>query len=110
MTFMPRDVAEKIRAIGPVIDPPATAAVYAPLQEKEPYSGVKVTRDIKYGADARQALDLFVPESAGSGRPVFIFVHGGGYTGGLNRQPGGLFFDNIQLGAAKNGNGGGQPP
>src|SRR3972149_3667159 len=78
MTFMPRDIAEKIRTIGPVIDPPATAAVYAPLQEKEPYSGVKVTRDIKDGADARQALDLFVPESAGSGRPGFIYVDGGG--------------------------------
>ncbi len=103
MTFMPRDVAEKIRAIGPVIDPPATAAVYGPLQEKEPYSGVRVSRDIKYGPDPRQALDLFVPESAGSARPVFIFVHGGGYTGGSKREPGSPFYDNIMLWAAKNG-------
>lgn len=103
MTFMPRDVAEKIRAIGPVIDPPATAAVYAPLQEKEPYSGVKLTRDIKYGTDARQALDLFVPEAPGSARPVFIFIHGGGYTGGSKHEPGSPFYDNIMLWAARNG-------
>ena len=103
MSFMPRDVAEKIRAIGPVIDPPATAAVYAPLHQKEPYAGVKVTRDIKYGPDARQALDLFVPEGAGIGRPVFIFIHGGGYTGGHKREGSNFFYDNIMLWAAKNG-------
>ena len=103
MTFMPRDVAEKIRSIGPVIDPPATAAVYAPLHEKEPYSGVKVTRDIKYGPDARQALDLFVPEGAGISQPVFIFIHGGGYTGGHKREGNNFFYDNIMLWAAKHG-------
>ena len=100
---MPPDVAEKIRAIGAVIDPPATAAVYAPLHEKEPYAGVKVTRDVKYGPDARHVLDIFEPAQAGSPRPVLIYVHGGGYTGGHKREGDNFFFDNVMLWAVRNG-------
>jgi triacylglycerol lipase len=100
---MPRDIATKIRAIGTVIDPPATAAVYAPLHEKEPYAGVKVTRDVKYGPDPRHILDIFEPAQASGPRPVFIYVHGGGYTGGHKRDGDNFFFDNIMLWAARHG-------
>ena len=100
---MPADIAGKIRAIGPVIDPPATAAVYAPLHEKEPYAGVKVMRDLKYGPHARQALDVFEPAQAGGPRPVLIYVHGGGYTAGHKRDGSNFYFDNIMLWAARNG-------
>lgn len=100
---MPADIAAKIRAIGPVIDPPATAAVYAPLHPREPYTGVKVARDVKYGSDDRHALDVFTPADAGAPRPVFIFVHGGGYTGGHKREGDNFFYDNIMLWAACHG-------
>ncbi|MEX0590578.1 MAG: alpha/beta hydrolase, partial [Xanthobacteraceae bacterium] len=100
---MPADVAGKIRAIGAVIDPPATAAIYAPLHEREPYAGVKIVRDAKYGADERQALDVFTPEGASGPRPVFMFVHGGGYTAGHKREGDNFFYDNIMLWAARNG-------
>jgi triacylglycerol lipase len=103
MTFMPREIAEKLRSIGPVIDPPATAAIYAPLHEREPYRGVKVTRDVHYGPDPRQVLDAFEPEVSGGPRPVFIYVHGGGYVGGSKHEPGSPFYDNIMLWAARNG-------
>lgn len=100
---MPADIAAKIRAIGPVIDPPATAAVYAPLHPREPYAGVKVARDIRYGSDERHALDVFTPADAGAPRPVLIFVHGGGYTGGHKREGDNFFYDNIMLWAARHG-------
>jgi triacylglycerol lipase len=101
---MPPDIAEKIKAIGRVIDVPKSYALYTPLHETEPYAGVKVTRDIKYGPDARNALDIFVPESPSTGpRPVFIFVHGGGFVAGNKRTPGTPFYDNFMLFAAKNG-------
>ena len=100
---MPADIAKKIRAIGAVIDPPATAAVYAPLHAKEPYPGVKVMRDVKYGPDPRHVLDIFEPEQADGPRPVFIYVHGGGYTGGHKRDGDNFFFDNIMLWAERNG-------
>ena len=46
---MSEDLAWKLLEIGRVIDLPKTAALYAPMQEKEPYAGVKVERDVKYG-------------------------------------------------------------
>lgn len=101
--MMPADIARRIREIGRVIDPPATAAIYAPLHEKEPYAGVKVTRDLRYGTDDRHALDVFEPAQPGAPRPVFIFVHGGGYTGGHKREGDNFFYDNIMLWAARNG-------
>src|SRR3972149_5062381 len=101
---MPPDIAAKIKEIGRVIDPPKTAAIYAPLQQKEPYAGVKVAFDIKYGPDARNALDVFTPENATGPLPVFIFVHGGGFVAGNKRGPNNSpFYDNFMLWAAKNG-------
>jgi acetyl esterase/lipase len=100
---MPPELAAKVRAIGPVIDPPKTAAIYAPLQAKEPYQGVRVTRDLRYGPDPRHALDIFVPAQAISNAPVLIFVHGGAFVGGNKRGPGSPFYDNIMLAAARAG-------
>jgi acetyl esterase/lipase len=100
---MPADIAAKVRAIGPVIDPPATAAVYAPLHPREPYAGVKVTRDINYGGDERHALDVFTPEGTAAPRPVLIFIHGGGYTGGHKRDGDNFFYDNVMLWAVRHG-------
>jgi acetyl esterase/lipase len=100
---MPPELAAKIAAIGRVIDPPATAALYAPLHDREPYAGVKVTRDIAYAPAERQKLDVFEAEDDASARPVLIFVHGGGFTGGNKHTPGSPFYDNIPLWAARNG-------
>ena len=76
----------KIAAIGRVVDPPSTALLYAPLQAKPPYAGVKVTRDIAYGADARNILDLFQPADDSGKRPVLIFLAGGYNAGSLMLQ------------------------
>jgi acetyl esterase/lipase len=101
---MPADIAWKLVEIGPVIDPPRTAALYAPLQQKEPYQSVKVERDVKYGAAERNLLDVFMPEAASVARPVMIFVHGGGFIAGNKRGPNGSpFYDNIMLWAVTNG-------
>ena len=85
---MPEDIAWKLLEIGRVIDPLKTAAIYVPLQEKEPYSGVKIERDVKYGAADRNRLDIFMPETASSPRPVLIFVHGGAFVSGDKRGRG----------------------
>ena len=101
---MPAEIATKLQELGRVIDPPKTAALYAPLQEKEPYQGVKVERDIKYGPADRNLLDVFAPEANSAARPVLIFVHGGGFVAGNKRGPNGSpFYDNIMLWAVKNG-------
>ena len=101
---MPEDIAWKLIEIGRVVDPAKTAEIYAPLQQKEPYQGVKVERDVKYGAADRHMLDVFVPDTATSARPVLIFVHGGGFVSGNRRiASSNAFYDNIMLWAVKNG-------
>jgi triacylglycerol lipase len=102
-TPMPEDLAWKLLELGRVIDPPKTAALYAPLQAKEPYAGVKVERDVKYGPAERNLLDVFTPETGTAARPVLVFVHGGGFVAGNKRPPNSPFYDNVMLWAAKNG-------
>lgn len=100
---MPEEIAWKLLELGRVVDPPKTAALYAPLQQKEPYQGVKVERDVKYGPADRHQLDIFTPESTSSPLPVLIFVRGGAFVSGDKHLPGSPFYDNIMLWAAKNG-------
>ncbi len=100
---MPAEIFEKLQEIGRVVDPPKTAPLYAPLQEKEPYHGVKVDRDIKYGPADRNLLDVFTPEAGSSFRPILIYVHGGGFVAGNKRPAGSPFYDNVMLWAVKNG-------
>ena len=101
---MPSEIEWKLAELGAVINPPETAKLYVPLQEKEPYRDIKVARDIKYGPDDRNALDIFAPEPpTAAPRPVLIYVHGGGFVAGGRRAPGSPFYDNIMLFAARNG-------
>ena len=120
---VPPDIARQLRQIGPVVDPAGTAAVYRLLQPKAPYRGVTVTRDLSYGADARQIMDIFVPAAAVSvpapvapavtvappapppipvPRPVLIFASG---TGNKVEPPavGDAFYDNVMLWAVSSG-------
>src|SRR5947199_6596235 len=92
---MPEDLAGKLLELGRVIDPPKTAALYAPMQQKEPYQGVKVERDVKYGPADRHLLDVFTPDPAAAPRPVLIYIHGGGFIAGSKRNPGSPFYDNV---------------
>lgn len=106
---LPSQVPDAIEAqlvqIGRVIDPPKTAALYAPLQQREPYAGVKVARAERFGPDPeRNLLDVFTPAALGGARrPVLVFVHGGGFVAGARRIGSGPFYDNIGLWAVKNG-------
>jgi acetyl esterase/lipase len=100
---MPPDIAQKLAGLGRVVDPEATAKLYAPLQPKEPYFGFRIERDLKYGPADRNLLDIFMPQATTSGRPVLIFVHGGAFVGGNKRRPGTPFYDNVMMWAVKNG-------
>jgi len=101
---MSEDLVWKLLEIGRVIDPAKTAVLFAPMQDKEPYQGVKVEREVKYGPADRHLLDVFTPEAASSARPVLIFIHGGAFVGGNKRtSPTSPFYDNIMLWAVRNG-------
>ena len=94
---MPEEIAAELRTIGARIETQRTAELYAPLQPKEPYSWLTVTRDLKYGPHERNALDVFTAPVAGAGKPVVVFVHGGGFARGAKRTEGTPFYDNIGL-------------
>jgi acetyl esterase/lipase len=71
--------AEWHRAIRP--DLSVTRKAFEALHAAAPKDGVAVTRDVAYGPDPRNRLDVYKPQS-GAGLPVVIFIHGGGYVGG----------------------------
>ncbi len=100
---VPPDIATKLIAIGRGVCVPETAELYAPLQPKPPYAGVKFTRDVSFGPDAKNVLDVAEPEKGGGSRPVLIYLSGGAG----NKQQGGpngeAFYDNIMVWAVKNG-------
>ena len=100
------EIAEKLKSIGRVVNPVATAPLYMPrMLEKEPYAGVVVKRDIKYGDNERHVLDVFSLEAASPApKPVFLFVHGGAFVAGNKRGPNASpFYDNMMLWAVRNG-------
>ena len=93
-----------LAAIGRVIDPPATAALYAPLHGRRPAPASRIARDIRYGPAERNRLDIFTAEPAGgAAKPVLMFVHGGGFVRGDKQVPGTPFHDNIGAWAARHG-------
>lgn len=67
-------------------------------------TGVRTLRDLPYGPDPRQCVDVHVPEHVpGSGLPVVVFVHGGGWVAGNKSEPGSPYYDNIGVWAAHSG-------
>jgi triacylglycerol lipase len=108
MAQVPDNIDPQLRAIGRKVDTIATSKIYTPLQTKAPYAGVRVERDIKFGAHEKQGLDVFAPSKPGKGPlPVLVMVHGGGFVAGDKNidetgKPS-AFYDNIMLWAVKNG-------
>jgi acetyl esterase/lipase len=100
---IPAAISSKLQEIGAKVAPPPTEALYAPLAQKEPYTGVRVLRDQRYGPDERHRLDVFTNEQAQTGRAMLVYVHGGAFTRGDKRTGNSPFYDNIALWATKQG-------
>ncbi len=103
---MPADIAAKLKAIGPVLNPPmiqATFDIYIPKVPKAS-PGVSSVEDIAYGPDDRHRLDVFAPAARpGRAMPVVLFVPGGGYVAGAKNREGVPFYQNVGVFFAKNG-------
>jgi len=98
---VPANIAAQVRAAGQVIDP-TIGQLYAPMFPQSAWAGVNIQRDIAYGSDPLQRLDVFAPDGATDKKlPVLLFVHGGGFTRG--DKHGAFYPDNITLWAARNG-------
>jgi triacylglycerol lipase len=100
-------IADRVRQLGREITPEGAAKsreIYGPLIDQTAASRANITRDISYGPDPRNRLDLFQPkDKAATPRPVIVFVHGGGFVRGDKHTDGSPFYSNIGLWAADAG-------
>ena len=99
---LPPDVAKAVAAMGHVNDAGATRKIFDPIQPVDPAKGLKAERDQAYGSDPLQKLDV-VWDGQGSNKPVLVFVHGGGFTGGDKHTPGQFTNDNLMKWAVEQG-------
>jgi acetyl esterase/lipase len=77
------------------------AQMYDAALQAAPKGGVQVTKDIAYGTNARQKLDIYqIPGK--QGLPVMVFFHGGGYTSSA-RDTSPLVHANVLTYFARNG-------
>jgi hypothetical protein len=108
--------------MGRVVDPGCTGKLFRPLFGKNDYntywpvdadtpsknvklySGVTVLRDVSYGPQPKDLIDIFVPDKSGTNRTIFIYVPGG--AGNKIEQQSveaNMFYDNIGKWAADQG-------
>src|SRR5262249_7153389 len=66
-------------------------------------AGVSVARDVAYGPDELNKLDVFTAGPPQQGKTVVVYVHGGGFEHGDKRQGTSPFFDNVMIWATKQG-------
>ena len=100
---VPPEIAKQLVNIGRGVCVPETAQVYRPLHPNPPYPDTYIARDLSFGPDPKNVVDIFAAKTGGKNRPVLIYVSGGAgnkQQGGPNGEP---FYDNIMLWAAKNG-------
>jgi len=109
---VPPDIEAQLLKIGQIVDPACTAKIYRPLMPANDvnsgvtplYPGIAVSRDVSFGKDPKDVVDIFAAEKGGGKRPVLIFVPGGqGNKIELQAREGNAFYDNIGRWGTKNG-------
>ena len=84
---LPGYVQDELKTIGPGFQHdirtaiPATIRLFDPLLKAAPKDGVTVTKNLAYGADPAQVLDVYQPVELKKA-PILIFMHGGAYVAG----------------------------
>lgn len=99
------EIGGAVRALGDAFTPEqiaATRSLYGPRVLSPDAVDAIVSRDLQYGPDPRQRLDIFAPRAAAA-CPVVLFVHGGGFVQGDKGNAGDPFFNNVGAWAVRNG-------
>jgi hypothetical protein len=109
---VPAAIESELVHIGKIVDPACTAKLYRPLMPandvtssaKPLYPGVTLERDLSFGTDPKDVIDIFVADKGAKSRDVLIYVPGGGGNKiELQSQEAHAFYDNIGRWAANNG-------
>ena len=103
---LPPDVITQLAALDSEITPQLAQASWAlltPFHEKAGYTAAKIDRDLAYGDDPRHRLDVHTDGGDQSGKPVFVFVHGGGFVRGDKHTQGSPQYDLVGAWAVRRG-------
>lgn len=85
---IPADLRKLMADIGPrwAADVPGHIRLmidrFSEVLQDAPRDGVAVERELRYGAHARQSLDVYLPERPACERAALLFVHGGAFVDG----------------------------
>ena len=88
VSLMPQAVQDRLHEVGPgwgkdiTGNIAKTLQVYEPILAAAPKSGIKITKDVAYGPDARHRIDIFQADEGRTGVPVVVYLHGGAYVRG----------------------------
>src|SRR5689334_15283777 len=109
---VPADIEAGLHKIGQIVDPGCTAKLYRPLMPANDinssasplYPGVSIARDVSFGSNPKDVVDIFSADKGGASRPVLIYVPGGaGNKIEQQVREGNAFYDNIGRWGTNNG-------
>jgi hypothetical protein len=109
---VPSDIEAQLVKIGHIVDPPCTAKLYRPLMPVNDvnssaaplYPGITVARDVSFGPNSKDVVDIFSADKGGASRPVLMYIPGGaGNKIEQQDREANAFYDNIMRWATKNG-------
>ena len=109
---VPLDIESQLQKIGHIVDPPCTAKLYRPLmpvndimsQVTPLYPGSTIVRDVSFGPNPMDIVDVFTADKGSDSRPVLIYLSGGaGNKLEQQNREANAFYDNIMRWATKNG-------
>jgi Carboxylesterase family len=109
---VPSSIESELIRIGKIVDPACTAKLYRPLMPANDitsgvsplYPGITIARDVSFGPNPKDVVDIFSADQGPASRPVVIYVPGGGGEKiELQSKETHAFYDNIARWATKNG-------
>jgi hypothetical protein len=109
---VPANIEAELKKIGQIVDPACTAKLYRPLMPANDvngkatplYPGIAIARDVSFGPNPKDVVDIFTSDKGGGNRPVLMYVPGGGgnKTEQQDREAN-AFYDNNGRWGTKNG-------
>ncbi len=121
---VPANIESQLREMGHIVDPGCTAVLYRPLMPKKDivdqlaemkaenkpssevpiYPGITIYRDVSFGPDPKDVVDIFTADKGAASRPVLLYVPGGvGNKIELQNRAANAFNDNIARWATQHG-------
>ena len=121
---VPPKIEARLQEMGHIVDPGCTAVLYRSMMPKKDivdqlaemqntgkpsnqvtiYPGITIYRDVSFGPDPKDVVDIFTADKGPASRPVLLYVPGGvGNKIELQNRAANAFNDNIARWATQHG-------